>query len=70
MADCQRKVEAVYYFLSKAKPYNTDGLPRAVDKLDAPDYDSDVVKDRMELHRALIRRTGFYGWMTRFEATT
>lgn len=74
LPDCQRKVLAVSLFHPKAEPSNPVkwGLPDPNSKAArrAPLTDDQVnvlaqVKDRMDLHRALLRGQGFLGWMTK-----
>lgn len=73
--DCIRRVQAVSRFDPRANPsnpvawglpVNTLGSGRQTVKLTAEQTRTQaVVKDRMELHRALVCGTGFYSWMTK-----
>lgn len=74
LPDCQRRVLAVSLFHPKAEPSNPVkwGLPdpnsKTARRAPLADDQANVlaqVKDKMDLHRALLRGQGFLGWMTK-----
>ncbi|KAM0257022.1 hypothetical protein ACHAQJ_004617 [Trichoderma viride] len=74
LPDCQRKVLAVSLFHPQAELSNPVrwGLPdpdykaaRRTQLTDAQRQNLTLLKDRMDLHRALLRGNGFYDWMTK-----
>lgn len=74
LADCERRVRAVSLFHPLAQPSNPTkwSLP---DPNDSKNRDTPMtndqkeslarLKNRMNLHRALVRGNGFYDWMTK-----
>ncbi|KAL7809835.1 P-loop containing nucleoside triphosphate hydrolase protein [Trichoderma aethiopicum] len=82
LKDCKRRVEAVSLFHPLAEPSNPFrwGLPdptmparRQQALKDEEKANLALVmaqlRDRMELHRALVRGNGFYDWMTKKDGT-
>ncbi|KAF4415888.1 DNA helicase [Fusarium acutatum] len=77
LPDCERKVDAANLFLPSADPFNFQkfGLPSDLDDEKSMRLEADMsdkhkhilteVRDRMELHRALLRGQGFYDWMSK-----
>ncbi|KAM0496632.1 hypothetical protein ACHAP8_007209 [Fusarium lateritium] len=77
LPDHKRKVKAANLFCSDADPVNFDllGLPANPDSLKymmdeekmtgAQKFLLAQVRDRMDLHRALVRGEGFYQWMSK-----
>ncbi|KAJ4328076.1 hypothetical protein N0V84_001444 [Fusarium piperis] len=72
LQDCKRKVDATVVFTSEALPSNIVGcgLPQdpetgeLADNLSEEEFELlEKVQDRMNLHRALLRGTGFWDWM-------
>ncbi|KAL5602435.1 hypothetical protein FOBRF1_009968 [Fusarium oxysporum] len=74
---CERKVDAANLFLPSADPSNFKklGLPSDPDDTSRMMIEADMsngdkrrlaeVRDRMDLHRALLRGQGFYAWMAK-----
>ncbi|PNP83871.1 hypothetical protein FNYG_02559 [Fusarium nygamai] len=81
---CQHQVEAALLFHPQAHPYNpiACGLPTKVacgvietdtlldDMNEEQQQLFDKVKDKMDLHRSVLRGAGFYDWMTKTDGNS
>ncbi|KAF5601380.1 DNA helicase [Fusarium pseudoanthophilum] len=81
---CQHQVEAALLFHPQAHPYNpiACGLPTKLvsgvvktdtlldDMSEEQQQLFDEVKDRMDLHRSVLRGAGFYDWMTKTDGNS
>ncbi|KAF5567852.1 DNA helicase [Fusarium napiforme] len=81
---CQHQVEAALLFHPQAHPYNpiacglptklVSGVVKTDTLLDEMSEEQqqlfDEVKDRMDLHRSVLRGAGFYDWMTKTDGNS
>ncbi|KAI1094479.1 P-loop containing nucleoside triphosphate hydrolase protein [Rostrohypoxylon terebratum] len=66
LTDCERRVYAICNFRPESLPSNRRTFLEIKDlSSDSKELKLAGIKDRMELHRALLRGNGFYEWMTR-----